>query len=103
MTKSEVITRTHAHTQRNRFYFTKTEHFFYIDTQIQPKLCVICALPTPIPIKKKKNREKGAARTEKFIDTATTVVIQNISQDLPTALVEQYGCLGVEKGLKHSF
>ena len=56
-----------------------------------------------MPIKKKKNREKGAARTEKFINTATTVVIQNISQDLPTALVEQYGCLGVEKGLKHSF
>ena len=33
---------------------------------------------------KEKNREKGAARTAKFINTATTVVIQNISQDLPT-------------------
>ena len=47
--------------------------------------------------RKKKNREKGAARTEKFTNTATTVVIQNISQDLPTALVEQYGCLGLKK------
>ena len=53
--------------------------------------------------KEEKNREKGAARTEKFTNTATTEVIQNISQDLPSALVEQYGCLGVEKGLKHSF
>ena len=103
VTKSEVITRTHAHTQRNRFYFTKTEHFFYIDTQIQPKLCVICALPTPMPIKKKKNRKKGAARTEKLTNTATTVVIQNISQDLPTALVEQYGCLGGWKRLEAFF
>ena len=34
--------------------------------------------------KRKKNREKGAARTAKFINTATIVVIQNISQDLPT-------------------
>ena len=33
---------------------------------------------------KEKNREKGAARTAKFINTATTVVIQNISEDLPT-------------------
>ena len=74
----EVITRTHAHTQRNRFYFTKTEHFFYIDTQIQPKICVIRALPTPMLIKNEKNRE----------NTATTVVIQNISQDLPTGWAE---------------
>ena len=34
--------------------------------------------------KGKNNREKGAARTEKFTNTATTVVIQNTSQDLPT-------------------
>ena len=62
----EVITRTHAHTQRNRFYFTKTEHFFYIDTQIQPKLCVICALPTPMPIKKKKKQRKGCCKNCKI-------------------------------------
>lgn len=66
VTKSEVITRTHAHTQRNRFYFTKTEHFFYIDTQIQPKLCVICALPTPMPIKKKKKQRKGCCKNWKI-------------------------------------
>ena len=63
---------------KNRFYFTKTEHFFYIDTQIQPKICVIRALPTPMLIKNEKNRE----------NTATTVVIQNISQDLPTGWAE---------------
>ena len=57
VTKSEVITRTHAHTQRNRFYFTKTENF-YIDTQIQPKVCVICVLPTPMLIKNEKKTEK---------------------------------------------
>ena len=34
--------------------------------------------------KEEKNREKGAARTENITNTATTVVIQNTSQDLPT-------------------
>ena len=53
--------------------------------------------------KKQRKGSQGAARTAKFMNTATTAVIQNISQDLPSALVEQYGCLGVEKGLKHSF
>ena len=46
---------------------------------------------------KEKNREKGAARTAKFINTATTVVIQKISQARPSHWLSRMVVGGLKK------
>ena len=59
---------------------------------------VIGLLRAPsVLIKNQKNREKGAARTAKFINTATTVVIQNKSQARPSHWLSRMVVGGLKK------
>ena len=71
---------TCTHTKKQVLLHQNWALLLYWHTNTTKTLCDMCFTYSHAKKRKtRKNREKGVARTAKFINTATTVVIQNIS------------------------